>query len=772
MIKLACRLLIIALCVTAPATILYPQQGAQKKDNPAAKKQGAEEQKKQEDEGRDADTAKKQGGGDITLKEIVVKGEQFLKKSPYTVNVVNSNDIEKKNISRTADIIKMVPGVKMHEYDQGGVSNAISIRGFQSGVHGGDMGVYLDGIPLNEYYGHGGGYADPNVLIPMELDKVLVYKGPSSALYGNFSRGGTIVYMTKKGGDYIHGNVKYGSWNSVDVQSAIGKTIISDKLSNNTAVQFYRTDGFQDNSKQLYGNGSTRFTYRPITDLEITISLRAHGDEWNAPGYMSRTQWGMRKYAYKQRMFNLLSLPVDINDFAQNDGGNRRQFTERLDINYAFNEYVKILAWGFGLQTNWTRFNKSGSSSQFERRYRIGKYGSGVSVNLDVPIHGDIRLKGILGYEYFNDDTVLKQFNTFDRIRQSQTQKKYSRFETHGFFCETEWTLHQYFTPVIGVRADLFAGRFKNAMYLEDMTSITNPVQLWMKSKERRQTINPSDYSNVSPKFGFTSELVRDVVRFRANASNGFVMPPDITLYQTWMHLEPSKIWQYEGGLTVTYEKYLWADVSGYMIDVTNEAKEEPVGSGLYGNMGTTRRWGIETTVKIMPVKYLELDGTFTWMMSKVRDIPLWGTRASTNYVNVGNMLAKGSPLPNIPEYQGGVEIIWSTPIGLGGGAGWTHVGPQYTDNYGTKTWSRALVLYYLNSAYSMGLGEAGPIYKGYNLFDLYLTYTMESEKHPLTFRVDAKNILNTHYAGYAGNMNTWAPGAPRYFEGSVGMKF
>ena len=111
MIKLACRLLIITLCVAAPATILYPQQDAQKKDNPAAKKQGDEEQKKQEDEGKDADTAKKQGGGDITLKEIVVKGEQFLKKSPYTVNVVNSNDIEKKGISRTSDIIKMVPEV-------------------------------------------------------------------------------------------------------------------------------------------------------------------------------------------------------------------------------------------------------------------------------------------------------------------------------------------------------------------------------------------------------------------------------------------------------------------------------------------------------------------------------------------------------------------------------------------------------------------------------------------------------------------------------------
>ncbi|HNW29615.1 MAG TPA: Plug domain-containing protein, partial [Spirochaetota bacterium] len=199
MIKTVFRLLVLTLCIAVPVSHLYPQKAAPQKEDPAAGKQGTEKQKKQiEDEGKDNEAAEKKSGGEVTLKEIVVKGEQFLKKSPYTINVVNSNDIEKQGISRTADIIKSVPGVKMHEYDQGGVSNAIAIRGFQSGVHGGDMGVYLDGIPLNEYYGHGGGYADPNILIPMELDKVLVYKGPSSALYGNFSRGGTIVYITKK----------------------------------------------------------------------------------------------------------------------------------------------------------------------------------------------------------------------------------------------------------------------------------------------------------------------------------------------------------------------------------------------------------------------------------------------------------------------------------------------------------------------------------------------------------------------------------------------
>ena len=730
-----------------PLSFIFAQapDGIPQKED-TQKNETQENQEKKDEEARKKKDNISSDRGEVTLKEIVVKGEQFIKKSPYTINVIDAKDIAKRDISRTADIMKSVPGVKMQEYNQGGVTNAVAIRGFQSGVHGGDMGVYLDGIPLNEYYGHGGGYADPNVLIPLELDRVIVYKGPSSALYGNFSRGGTVVYMTKKGGDYVQLNTKYGSWNTVDVQGAIGKSIITDVFSNNTAVQYYRSDGFQSNSRQLYGNGSTRFTYKPIGDLEITLSLRAHGDIWNSPGYYSRTQWGMKRFAFKQQMFNLLSLPFDENDVGQNDGGERRQFVERLDVNYRINDHAKILAWGFGLQTKWTRFSKFRSGSQSEQEYRIGKYGTGISTNLEIPLYDEMKLKAITGYEYFSDDTVFRRFSTYNRIRQNMTQKKYTTFDTHAVFAETEWALHQYIAPIVGVRIDMFAGRYKNAMYIPDMFSTSDPVQQMLKYDERRQVITPRDYTHVSPKFGFVSDIVKDILRFRTNVSNGFVMPPDTTMFQTWQRLKPSNIWQYEGGITVTYKKYLLLDVTGYLIDVTNEAKEDPVGSGLYRNVGNTRRWGIESVAKVMPIKYLELEGTFTWMKSKVRDIPVIGTNAATNYINMGNLLSKGAPLPGLPEYEAGAAVHGTSPIGLGGGFSYTYVGPQYTDSYGTRTWPKAILLRYLSNTNTWGLDPA-PIYKGYHLFDLFVSYTMETENNILTFRFDVKNLLNEHYA-------------------------
>jgi len=474
-------------------------------------------------------------------------------------------------------------------------------------------------------------------------------------------------------------------------------------------------------------------------------------------------QWGNNKTEFKQQMYNPLTFsPPSPSDIAQNDGGERREFIERLDINYTINRYIKILTWGFGLQTNWVRFSKFYSGTQEEQDYRIGKYGVGTNINFDVPLYGEIKFKGILGYELYSDDTVYRSFDTQYRERLDITGKRYTQFLTHALFFEGELTLHKLFCPTVGVRADMFSGEYNNKLFFLNTTTLP----------EKDQTIRPKDYSHVSPKVGFYSNIVDDFLRFRANVSNGYMLPPDTTVFNTYMHLAPTELWQYEAGLTVMYKKYLWFDVAGYMIDSDNDVKEFPVGSGLYKNSGTTRRWGIENMVKINPVKYIELDGTFTWMNSEVRKTTWFGTNPATSYIDVGSILTRGASVANIPEFQAGARINWSSPVGLGGGFGWTYVGPQYTDSYGTSSWSRMLILNYLNNAYSLGLNDADTKYKGYNLFDVCLTYTVIINNFPMVFRLDVKNIFNQRWAGYAGNYGIWAAGMPRSFYGSVAVKW
>ena len=191
-----------------------------------------------------------------SLSEIYVRGEALNRENnTITVDIIGQEEIQSLNIEQPLRLIEQVPGVDLVAYRQGGVADQFSIRGFGGGGHAGEAGVEIDGISLNEAEGHSDGYADLNVLIPLNLKSMKVYKGPSSVLFGRFAQGGTLALETRKGGNYQDVSVTGGSFNTFDAQVAIGKGIplgASDhQLQTNLAFQLFRTDGYSENSETL-----------------------------------------------------------------------------------------------------------------------------------------------------------------------------------------------------------------------------------------------------------------------------------------------------------------------------------------------------------------------------------------------------------------------------------------------------------------------------------------------------------------------------------------
>lgn len=633
----------------------------------------------------------------INLEDIVVKGEVFSQQqSAYSITRIGSKEIEDMNISRTADILSSVPGIKITEYNQGGISNAVTMRGFSSGVHGGDMGVYLDGIPLNEYYGHGGGYADPNVVIPIEIDRVMVYRGPSSALYGNFSRAGTVAFYSKKKGEYDALSMKYGSFQTFDTQASLG-TQLSENLWNNTAVQVYRTGGYTENSEHLLGNASTRFTCDVTNDLELSVSLRAHAADWEAPGYISRDQWEDEEGRFDQ------------DPAIGNDGGERQQFSERLDAAYTVNNNMKLLFWGFALQSEWIRWADFGGG-QSERNYEIAKYGAGMNAN-----YKNDNVNAIGGIEFYRDDTDYEQFPTAERVKTGAlTKDTRTKFDNYAVFAEGEIDLIQYFKPTAGVRVDVFTGEEKD--YLNDT----------------ERDFSVEDYWHASPKVGFISTLVKDVLDLRFNVSNGFIMPPAEALHEN-KDVDPAEIWQYEAGITITYQEYAWFDVAAYVMDTKNEVQEIPSGSGEYRNYGETRRKGVEAAVKLNPVKMLEIAGNYSY--------------TDTEITKNEDSSLEGKSITSIPEMKADASVKGITPFGIYGMVEWTYVGDWYVDKANDDT------------------------YNGHNIFDAAVGYTVDSGDQKVDVKFEVKNILNEHYATFASG-SMWATGAPRSYWVSANIKW
>ncbi len=578
----------------------------------------------------------------LKLEDITVKGQAMpISERSTTVNIVGTETFQDLTTHRTEEVLDEVPGVEIGNYNMGGVANVVQIRGFSSGAHGGDVGVYLDGIPLNEGESHADGYADMNVIIPMEVDHLEVYKGPSSALFGNFARGGVLSFHTRKRGEYSQLKTNCGTYNTVDVQGAFGSTF-GEFVYNNSALQLYRTDGYQDNQKWLKGNASTRFTMDFSDVLDASLALRFHGSEWDAPGYIPKYQFDDEKAARRQA----------VN--AENDGGNKAFYTQSLNVGYTISHDLRLLFWAYGTQQDFTRWAKFGydPGGQSERFYDRRVYGGGTSLNFDRDV-ASYPTSGAVGVEHYNEDTEWKRWATSHRVRTSQSEDRDFNIKTMSAFAEADMHISQYFRPHLGLRYDDFGGDYHNddpggASFKRDM----------------------QDYHYFSPKIGFRSQLF-EPVDLRASYSEGFSLPDGPDKYDPALNVDPEEIKQYEIGLTFTPINALWIDVAGFIMDTENEIKEDPPGSGTYRNVGETERKGVEVAVNYRPMDSLDIFGTLSLMDTEIKRNP--------------DPSLVGKELTGIPESLVNIGVKYTSPMGLGAKLAWRSVGDWWIDSANTE---------------------------------------------------------------------------------------
>lgn len=127
------------------------------------------------------------------LSTVMIKGEAMREKNrSITKNTIKTDRIKTLNIKSSTDLLNQIPGVDFQDYHQGGTASVFAMRGFGEGGHGGDIAMQVDGVPLNESAGHADGYADMNIIVPLNIQEIDVYKGPSSVLFGNYANGGSI----------------------------------------------------------------------------------------------------------------------------------------------------------------------------------------------------------------------------------------------------------------------------------------------------------------------------------------------------------------------------------------------------------------------------------------------------------------------------------------------------------------------------------------------------------------------------------------------------
>lgn len=173
------------------------------------------------------------------------KTDTALEDTPRTVSVVTRERIEDQNPRTLSNILSYVPGISSSDFPVGdGLAGDIFfIRGMNQRDYG--YGTYRDGLRVQ-----------PNAYStsaePFGLERVEVFKGPTSALYGENVPGGLVNLVSKRPSAEHQGEVSlsYGSHNRRQISTDVSGPLNADGSVQGRVVLLHRESDTQIDSVQ------------------------------------------------------------------------------------------------------------------------------------------------------------------------------------------------------------------------------------------------------------------------------------------------------------------------------------------------------------------------------------------------------------------------------------------------------------------------------------------------------------------------------------------
>lgn len=636
--------------------------------------------------------------------DIVVKGDSIgLGETGWSVTDIDVERLRALGSANVDQIFRHVPGMAVRDFGLGGVANGIVIRGFGNGGHGGDLGAVIDGIPLNEAMSHADGYVDFNMIIPLEVGEFSVFRGPVSALHGTYNRGGLVNIETRKGGDYAEIAVDGGSFNSVGGQFALGQGFAGREV--NLAAQIVLAEGHRPRSGQERQTIAGRWAMKPADNVGLALSGRFHRADANSAGYLTAAQFQTE--------------PRGIDPHVRNDGARKHYASVRGDLNWDVTPAATLLLHAYGAKQDFTRwFTRpvgGGTWRQREESYDRSIFGAGASLNGGFQALDEDAWTYVVGVESVRETT---SFDFYDglagRTRQgSALNDRSTRLDSMSAFGEVKAHVHRHLTLSLAGRYD----RYRGGCTPDGPEAGGDPCGE-LKARER-----------FNPKLGLRLQLSSDM-QLRASWSQGFALPNNFIKYAVGgQPLRDNLFRQTEVGLQIWPIAGLTLDVAGYRLKSTAEIRV--VAPGIYENLGSTRRQGIEASAE--------------WKSDHLMLRAVYGLADSEVLDNADARLI-GRPVAAVPRQTANADAEWKLLPRLAVTAAWRHVGGYAIDALGTAH---------------------AP---AYDLFDLGLAHEGQAPfNYRLWLRLEniADNVHATSISLIGGEL-LFAPGAPRTIRAGI----
>jgi iron complex outermembrane receptor protein len=676
-------------------------------------------------------TAEQEKPRTATAVEITVTAPRVeipLKKNPAATTVVETSLLRAMPRSIAIDeALKLVPGVKVDNQADGERVH-LSIRGEGILTERGTRGIktLVDGIPLNDPSGYVSDFYDVDWAA---VRRVEVLRGPAAAFYGSGSSGGIINVLTRDGGpDPVSGSAAL-------VRGAFGLKKGLAEMGGTTGILNYSLtgsmlsgEGYRDWSAYKGDNARGKFAFTISPKVKVTAVL-GWTDFTNQNPEGLNLDWFSADPKVLRRQANPDSA-------SKNEFQKTQRATGGVTATIGLAENLDMTATAY-FRT--TRYQEAVPSTVIHRDFDT----PGLMVQVSHEAAGD-RLKNHLsaGVDYaWQAIDETKYPNLGGAIEGPDPVADQTMTQTGaGVFVHDRLELGAAWGVSAIVRYDRVTNRLDDRLQAGGIDLSGNVA-----------------YTRATGRVGVTWNPLSDFGLY-ASWGTGFLPPGTEELVNN-----PYALGGYnaqlvaatssgeEVGARGSIGKALSYDIALFYLGTKNDFGRYRIVTRpletFYGNVGSTNRTGVETSLAWYPLESLALRAAYTYSHFKYETV---ATLTGDTYA--------GTWLPNSPRHQLVADAEYRVTHALTAGASLEHVSAWYIDSS--------------NRTFPNGYGRTDP----YTLVHVRVGYTFGFNGLPLEIVLSGRNIFNVLYYGFTepdpdGNSYQPAPTAEWSLSLRIGLR-
>ncbi len=656
----------------------------------------------------------------IVLGEVPVKsgrGGPLLTNNVLTsVDIMGGDKVEDKNVMNSWELVGQMPGIQITPTAMGAESGKVTFRAFNGEGYINGIKVLIDGIPSNV---NSGNQRFIDMIFPLEIDYIEVVRGTNDPRYGLHNIGGNLNIGTRQGGNYTDSRFTYGSFNTRELQVAVGRE--KDGFAQNYFFAKQDSDGFRDHSKsEKYSAGAKWFVTSADGQLKTGLVVRSYNHKSEAPGFLTAGELNANRRQ---------SPAKNAND---GDDRDMKQISAHLDWQITPDAFWsnKLYFNSYQDDRRVTFTNFAGDNSPRQRRIWDEDQFGFIST-LTLRANDKVTIDGGVNVERQDNRFQRFRYNFSTPTNFNATPASTSNDDTYtlnnvGAYVQAVIKPIESLKIIPGIRTDKFTGDTRI-----NTTGVTAPLQNsgWINQPKLSMVYDLNKATSIYANWGRTFQVL-----------TGSRAPAYLTPGQTTF--KPSINTGKEIGVKLSPAKGTDFRLALWQQDATDEVANMPA-TGTTVGLGQTRRKGIDFQVNHQASDKLSL-----WLSHSLQD-----ARVVSAFTTTGVSLA-------------GKEVF-STPRFI------SNVGGEYR---ASEAWrfglqGRAQGSYFIDNLNAQGK------FGGFVLFDANVRYAL-SKTTSIDFQM--KNIADRKYEyvwydnffwGGISDQPMFSPGAGRAAFVSLNMK-